>query len=338
MTKNQSHEGDFIGADKYELNELRAAAFGESATLSRQLAVALLGRKQYPAKADDFGRLLSSEEEEPRLRIMAATELGRMSTPPALEQLSAALYAKEPRVLQSVIEATAAAGGAETIPRVRTLRRRVNKPLAEAADWGAQLLALRSGTRSQPLAPPPRRMLMSIDDKRSEPVTVRKFSDQAVERVVSEVSAGSLKLDLSTQSALRGRCGTRDFALLFTRSFLEHGPAALRQRTIALAVAELHQIEHKTWDVRYLVVAQPTPEGIELHALTRSGQLAFFGRAAIDDDGSVEFSMQTVDRPGAAPVRISGRFAEDRLQIERFDSEPTGRRRVSAGIHERVRR
>jgi len=338
MTRNQGCNGDLVEADRYQLDELRAAAFGESAVLSRQLALALLGRKRYPKKADDFGRLLASENEEPRLRIMAATELGRMGTQPAIEQLAAALNTKEQRVLQSVVEATAAAGGAESLSRVRVLRRRKLKSLAEAAEWGSELLALRSGERTRPLTPPAERSMMSIDEKRADPVKPRKLADDAAETIVSEVAAGSLKLDLSSQSAVRARCGTRDFALLFTRSFLEDMPAALGRRTIALAVAELHQTEHRSWDVRYLVVAQPSRGGIELHALTRSGQLAFFGHATIDDDGLVEFSLRTVDKPGAAPVVISGTFAGDRLRFERFDAEPTGRRRVSAEIHERARR
>jgi hypothetical protein len=335
MKEEREPSGDFVEADQYQLDELRAAAFGESTSLSRQLAVALLGRKEYPNKVDDLERLLANEDEEPRLRIMAATELGRMGTPPAVERLSAALEVREPRVLQSVVDAAAATGDPEALRRVRTLRRRTQESLAGAADWGAQLLALKSGGRSRPLPAPPKRSLMSVNEKRAEPAKVRKLDDAAAERVIADVSAGLLKLDLSTRSALRARCGPRDLALLFTRPFLEDVPAALRGRTIALAVTELDHVEYESWEVRYLVVAQPTAGEIELHALSVSGELAFFGQATLRDDGSVEFSMQSVDRPDAVPAVLAGTFADGRLRIERFESEPTGRRRVSPGIQRR---
>lgn len=338
MMDNQNVDEDLVTADRYELDELRAAAFGESSTLSRQLAVALLGRKQYPGKADDMGRLLTNEDEESRLRIMAAAELGKMGTPAAMATLSAALDVAEPRVLQSVVEATAAAGDAEAIPRLRTLRRRKQEPLAEAAAWGSQLLALRMGERSQSLPQPPARKLMRVDPKRAEAVAVRRLDDDALETISVEVSRGPLKLDLSTSSGSRARCGDRDFALLFTSAFLEDPQGALKRKTIVMGVAELHHVEHRSWDLRYLVVAQPNPDEIQLHVLTQGGELAFYGHARIEQEGSVAFSIRAVDRPGAVPAVIEGSFVGDGLRIERFDSEPTGRRRVSSGIRERTRR
>ena len=337
MSKSQGFEGDFIGADRYDLGELRSAAFGKSTTVSRQLAVALLGRKQYAKKADDFGRLLANEAEEPRLRIMAAAELGRMGTAPALKRLNAALSVKEPRVLQSVVEATAGAGSAEALPAVRALRRRTLKSLVVAADAASELLALRTGARSDPLPAPPKRTLMTLDEKLAQPVTVRKLDQKAAENIVTAATAGSLKLDLTPRAAVRARCGPREFALLFSRLFLDDVPVALKKRMIALAVAEQDHLEHKGWDVRYLIVAQPTANGIELHALNRSGHLAFFGHATIENDSSVGFLLQTVDRPGAVPVVVAGKIADDRLRIDRFASELTGRRRVDSGIQPRPR-
>lgn len=332
---SEEHEGDdLIDADRYEVDELRAAAFGESESMSRQLAVALLGRKEYPDKVKDLGGLLQDDDEEPRLRIMAAAELGRMRTQPALRQLEGALDVKEPRVLQSVVEAAAAAGDVEALDRIRTLRRRSQESLAETADWSAELLTLLSERRGQPLPKPERRRLLTVDGKRAESASVRTMRDSTAAGIVEEVSRSPVNLDLTTEAAARVDCGPRVLSLLFTKSFLANMSGSLGRRSVAMAVAELDTVEAETWEMRYLVVTQPGEEEVEIHVLTRRGELAFFGYAS-EQEGRIGFSLQTVDRPGAVPAVVEGSFDGSRISIDRFESELVGRRRISSGVTER---
>lgn len=331
---SQDHEGDLIDADRYAIDELRAAAFGKSETMSRQLAVSLLGRKEYPDKVKDFAGLLQNDDEEPRLRIMAATELGRIRTEPAMRKLKDALEVKEPRVLQSVVEAAAAAGDIEAMDRIRTLRRRSQESLAKTAEWGAELLALLSEGRSQRLPKPERRRLMTVDRKRAESANVRTMQGSAAAGVVEEVSTGPLNLDLTTEAAARVNCGQRVLGLLFTRSFLADMSASLQRKSVAMAVAERDTVETETWELRYFVVTQPGDEDVEIHVLTQRGELAFFGHAS-EREGRVGFSIQTVDRPGAVPAVVEGSFDGSRISVDRFVSELTGRRRTSPGVIER---
>ena len=91
MNSEQSY--DMIGADAYSVDELRETTFEGRGRLSRPLALALLGRKSYPQKVQDLERLLTNEQEMPRLRAMSAQFLGEIGGPDATRVLERSRHA-----------------------------------------------------------------------------------------------------------------------------------------------------------------------------------------------------------------------------------------------------
>ena len=119
-------------------------------SLARPLALSLLGRKRYPRKAKDLERLLMDESEMPRLRNMAAIELGRLGTPAATRVLERGLRVKEDLSLRGVLEGLSLAHVDRLHPAIRRLTRRKG-PVGETARRTAMLLSHRLGSRETTL-------------------------------------------------------------------------------------------------------------------------------------------------------------------------------------------
>lgn len=338
MSGRQEETNDFIDAEKYGVDELREAAFGRSETLSRPLALMLLGRKNYPQKVADLARLLSDEQEESRLRKMAAVELGRIGTPQAIERLETALHVKDSLVRQTVTEALAGSGREQAHAAVRRLRPGKQAALAETRQWANQLMSVRLGARGGDILAPPQRKWLRVDDKRAVPVRVRPGRPGDVAEAVRDLSAGPLKVTLSQEHAVQAQCGDRQFLFLFEREFLQQPPEQLlRKKAAPAVVAEKHTLEGEGWEARYLVITQPVKHENQTRVLltSSSGTVAMVGTVGLDDQGRLAFRVQTADQPGAVPVEVEGLYESRELRFQRFLSELTSRGRTGPGLRKR---
>ena len=135
-----------MDADGFSVAELRKMAFEDKGPLSRPLALALLGRKRYPRKTQDLERFVMDETETPRLRNMAALELGRLGTPAAVKALERGLSVKEDVSLRGVLEGISLTGVDRIHPEINRLKRRKG-PVGETARRTAALLSHRRRNR-----------------------------------------------------------------------------------------------------------------------------------------------------------------------------------------------
>ncbi len=94
---SQHSGGDMIDASAYSVDELREAVFEGRGRVARPLALALLSRKNYPGKVADFQKILLDEDEQPRLRAIAASGLGEVQTPASLRALERGLDSRRER-------------------------------------------------------------------------------------------------------------------------------------------------------------------------------------------------------------------------------------------------
>src|SRR5918995_5764524 len=118
---NSERSYDMIDADAYSVDEIREAIFEGRGQLSRPLALALLGRKSYPQKVQDLERLLTNEQEVPRLRSMSAQFLGEIGGPDATRVLERGLDTRQGVALRAVTMALGNAGTREHISRLESL-------------------------------------------------------------------------------------------------------------------------------------------------------------------------------------------------------------------------
>src|SRR5918995_7414890 len=139
---NSERSYDMIDADAYSVDELREATFEGRGQLSRPLALALLGRKSYPRKVQDLERLLTNEQEVPRLRAMSAQQLGEMGGPDATRVLERGLDTRQDVTLRSVALALGKTGSREHLSRLESLTQRPD-PIGREAERALDILANR---------------------------------------------------------------------------------------------------------------------------------------------------------------------------------------------------
>jgi hypothetical protein len=323
MTTPSGDQADFIDAEAYAVEELREAVFGEGGQrVSPVLALSLLRSKEYPEKLEDFQRILRDEAAPPRLRYTAAVELGQMSGREAEAVLLEGLDTKNDLVVRGVLQSLTQKGGKDAFEAVGVLRHK--KELARWTEWPLTLMAYRLGERGFEIPFPSSRTILRLDRSRAEEITIQIPKGKDVARAVGPQLEGMLGISPAAEPGVIMQCGGRSMMYLANQEFAgREGLARLVRRPAVQGVVLAHYpVESGRWDVRYFVLTHPgsAPGTVEILVVSPSGVLAFAGEGRIEGG---EFTLWTVEHPGAIPVDVQGRYAEGDLRFERALSEVT---------------
>jgi hypothetical protein len=309
MNTEQSH--DMIDADAYSVDELREATFEGRGRLSRPLALALLGRKSYPQKVQDLERLLTNEQEMPRLRAMSAQFLGEMGGPDATRVLERGLDSRQGVTLRAVALALGKTGSREHVSRLESLTQRPG-PVGREARRALDILANRlQGAGTGRVTPEsPRLSPGQGEDATDIDVGVPSEGDLA------EALRGVPSRRLSRESALSLRCQGRDLIFLFAEDSVQRGVDLFVHQGEIGVVAERRKVEGTGWEQRYRVVVEPRPNRVfSVVVTTHDARPILRGEGQIRGQ-EAQFQLGSIDAPGALPVEIRGRFDGRRLTIE----------------------
>lgn len=312
---------DYIGASDLSVDELRSALFDGSDRWSPQVALSLLGRKDYPQKEADLGRILT--QGEGRLPVMAAQELGRLGTPGAGRTLMRSLAHDEGSLRRASALNLAASASIEARSALQQFESVAAGSEADrqASTWSTQLLALRLGdTLDQPIVTREETTL-SVQDSDARPVEAEPLAEAEAKRVIGDLAQSPLHIGHATHAAQHLRCADRDYALIFTERANRTGLGRLGGESLILAVvADQDGVEVDEWSTRFLVVSDTRDDRtLDLVVITLDGRPVMVGRG--DIDGAVAFALRTVDQPGAVAVDCSGHIDADGVRFDRFLSE-----------------
>ena len=240
-----------IDAGYLSVEELREAVFEGRGRVARPLALALLERKDYPTKAADLQKILVDEREQPRLRAMAATGLGRMGTPASVRALEKGLETGETVTLRAVATALAGAGGRK---HEEALARLAEKPDPVGRDAGRALGLLRQ--RLGRAAPPPARGTRTVAVQATgKPTAIRVGAAAAGDAAkATKVLAGR---KLARAGAMSLTCQGRQLVFVFDEPSLRRGLDALTRAGEVGVVAEPPGVEGSEWSARYHVAVEP---------------------------------------------------------------------------------
>lgn len=307
---NPEQSADVIDAGDYSVDELQEAAFEGRGRLARPLALALLTRKDYPEKTADLQRILTDEREQPRLRVMAATALGEMQTPQAVRALDRGLQSADGVALRAVVKALASVGTRKHVAVLEELAQRRDS-VGREAHRAATIIAGRLKARRTGAAPAVQ--TVPLGDA-GEAAAIRVAPAAAKDLTEAVRSAPSRRL--ARTNAISLDCQGRRFVFLFDEDSLEGGLDMFKRRGEVGVVAEPRQVEGTGWEQRYRVAVEPEAQGrFRVMVTTADGRPVFAGtgtRTAAD----ASFQVGAVDRPGALPVEVRGRFDGRRLSFE----------------------
>ncbi len=301
---------DVIDAASFSVAELRRMVFKGQGSLARPLALSLLGRKRYPSKTKDLERLLMDDEEEPRLRNMAAVELGRVGDADAAAVLERGLRIKEALSLRGVLEGL----GLARIDRVpSTVRRLATRegPVGETARRTVLLISHRAGTRDTATVRPARQTraarLPSRAEAQIEIATPRRAEvAEALTTLTKIAPAVALTDDGATAFICRNR------TIMFLLGDMgERGldlAEVLRTKMQIGAVAGRAETELRHWSLMYHVLTEPIgPHSVGIKMTSAKGRVMLEGTARVDGERA-SFEIRSTARPGALEVAVEGSF------------------------------
>jgi hypothetical protein len=328
MNTEQPH--DTIDADAYSVDELREATFEGRGRLSRPLALALLGRKSYPQKVQDLERLLTNEQEMPRLRAMSAQLLGEAGGPDATRALERGLDTRQDVTLRAVALALGKTGSREHVSRLEALTQQPD-PVGKTARRALDILTNRLQGAGRGRATPQSPRLSLGPHENATAIEVGAPSEEDL----AEALRGVPSRHLSRESALSLQCQGRDFIFMFAEDAVQRGIDLFVNQGEVGVVAERRKVEGTGWEERYRVVVEPRPNRVFNVVVTTHD-----ARPILRGDGQIrgreaQFQLGSIDAPGAIPVEIRGRFDGRRMTIEEARS---GQRRRPANNPSLLRR
>jgi hypothetical protein len=328
-----SDDADVIGGQAYGVEELRRIVFGGASDerVPREVALGLLGRKDYPDKVADFERVLADEGEAPSLRTSAAVELGRVGSDAALEALVRHADVKHDLVARGVLKGLRHINSPRALEvAARRLETRPAGPraaLPRTEKWTAALLAFRQGVRGFDLSRPKRPRFVRVDPERAQEIKVAPATPETLAQSLRDLAANPLGIELAREGAVEMRCDNRELVFLFNRELVEQGmPRLFERKAVAGIVAVRYTVEGDNYSTKYGVLVQPAKGGeLNLLVTTTNGVIVLSGSGKPSGD-QVKFKLKAVDRPGVVAMEIEGAYSTAGLRLERAVSELHRRR------------
>ena len=307
---------DMIEAKDYTLEQLRQVLFGESQLLPRRIAIQLLARKSYPEKLDDLRRVLDDEQQDARTRHAAATALGRLGTPEAMEALRSKLDSKDRYVLRGIRQALEGKAS-----EIGAGEREMEAAPGEEPRWNQRLSAYRQGTPGMEFPFPAAGQFLPVDLEKAQSIPSTLAPAEGMSTALEQISQQAAGLNLVGENALSLRCAGRDLMVLLTgeASASQRRAEFTKRKTVFGVVAVRFGLETQAWSPKYYILTQPGQKADEFQIFLTStrGRLEFAGTAEVKGERT-EFSLRAVSRPGATPAEMSGVFEAGVLRLERL--------------------
>jgi hypothetical protein len=307
------HSGDMIEAAAYSVDELREAVFEGRGRVARPLALALLARKDYPDKVADLQRIVTDENEQPRLRALAASALGEIQTPASVRALERGLQSQEPVTMRAAAKALANVGSRKHVEMLQELARSPG-PVGRDAQRALTVL-----TERLKVGGPKRGDVRTLPVQATgKPTRIRIETPQAGDVANAVKSLPSRKL--ARRAAVSMKCQGRHLVFVFDESALGQGVDMFKRGGEVGIVAEPPGVEGVKWSPRYRVAVEPQAGGaFGLFVTTLDGRTMFVGRGAAEGREAT-FELAAADVPGALPVEIRGRFDGQKVMFDQARS------------------
>jgi HEAT repeat protein len=323
-----SNRKDVLDADAYSVEELRRAVLDGVEPPSRPLALALLGRKDYPQKSTDMKRLLLDEKEVPRYRSMAAQILGQMGTSEAVRALRQAITIDDDVALRGVIAGLQTAGSEDARAALSTLGRR-RGTVGRAARRSRAVLEHRQGERGVELDVPAERSMLRVSSRTATAIDIASMRGKQLDEAVEAARQAVPALAFASEGAVSLRCGGNTFVLVLEEQLAQgRAEAAASAKAQVGVVVRRRDLERKGWELAYHVLTRPRADGkIDLFVTSGVGRVVLAGTAR-PRQTRVEFRLQAVASPGAVAVDLAGVYEAGKLTFSRARSSV--RRRQSS--------
>ena len=305
--------------DEAGLKRLRDAAMGNDPALPRARAMSLLAETDHPGKDGDLARILENEDEQFRLRYLAAMLLWRSGSRAALDVLIRATSVRDQQVLAGVFVALGRIGEQRALNAILKALPGAGGIAADHGRFAATLIGYRLGLDGNDLPEDETDLFEPLEGAARRFDVLRPSPDEAAIALRS-LTREPFGIEYDADDVHEVRCGRAAWMFLFNREWTASGLRRLLDRKAFAGVVASRQEERRLYSVRSLILTSPVGGGgIRIAVYTISGEHAFEGRAHVQDNAA-DFRVGAVRRPGAFPLLLEGVWEKSRMQTRRAET------------------
>lgn len=311
-------EATNANADKVSLKRLRDVVAGRDSTFPRSRGIALLQTTDFPNKHRDFEAVLQNERESLEVRYLAASYLGKIDSPAAMEILINNSHVRDERVLTGVMKALGCIGNQSALDAIATARKRATGSAALQAEFAATLIAHRLGLEERDLSVLDTTEHLKLDPHCARPFRITRADAADAEFCLRSLAGQPFGIEFSEHPMYQARCGRNSWMILLNRDFFgdKNGVKTLGKRKAFLGVIAVRSEVTRLYSVAYLMLTSPSKheDAVSMKIYRTNGRLTYSGTARVAGNGA-ELSIRALPHPGAIAIQIDGTFEDGRLAI-----------------------
>jgi hypothetical protein len=307
-----------IDPNQIDLERLRNVVAGRDTTFPRVRAISLLQAYDLPEKNRLLESLLENEQEDSKVRYVAAISLYKINTPETEEILiKNAQQIRDERVLRGVMKGLGRTGSERAFDVVLRVKERVTGLAASQADFAASLISYRLGLSGNELPVPDDGDFLELSSNDAQQFQVTQPSNIEAELCLRSLVDEPFGIEFSENFMSQVSCQQSTRIVLSNRDFTGQDAAQkLSERKAFLGVVATKSEETGLYSVEFLVLTSPARQLDVVNILIdgSNGEKTFGGKAQIQAN-RLEFSIRAISQPGVFPVQIEGTFEGGRLQF-----------------------
>ena len=294
--------------------------FDEPVSVPRAVVAVAAGRPDTAMPL--LEEILADPGRPPEDRRAAAEGLGHVGSTEAERVLVGIARDRDPRVQQEAFKALGQFGGPDVVRELAKVQARDRHALGQLT-LAKALVAHRHGLVDGPFLPEPpagRARLTARSKTTDFDLTEMSGPQMAAER--ARLHGPTYGISLAGWG-LAVRCGRSEWTVLVNarlgRTF--GSLARLADRPWIAALLALRYPVGLRATTQYVVLTRPEEGGAHIDVVRADGEPVYVGWAPVEA-AITSFSISEVDRPGAAPVRISGRIGPDGVELDLARAAP----------------
>jgi hypothetical protein len=303
-----------------EIERVGRVVLGEVRQASRADRVAalhLLARRGGPTAAEVISKVLGERSEDPALRSAAASALALAPSRQAERALLGGLRVQEEIVLLKTLRSLAAVGGQDAFTALQQLPESDSRFVRNQTLFARALIAYRLDLPVDPLE--------SVEGTEGGPeaeeerleLRVRRADTDRIRQEMDRFEGTLFGVEVAPDIGFDVAAGRAEWLVLLERDAVKEGiRQALVDRKWVLALMARRARVTGTYSVEYVVLTRPVDdEGMRIVVLRTDGEVLHAG-AGRSRDGVLDFTVTHLERPGAAPMKVTGSVGPEGVEFE----------------------
>jgi hypothetical protein len=298
------------------MQELRDNVLGNTTSIPRKKAIAMLLSSDFEDKYLDFKLLLENENEPSIIRYIAAISLGKMNRSEAREVLLKNIWTRDELVLTGIFMALGRCGNESSLDAILQVKDQTSGFAASQGEFAAVLISYRLGLHGNELQTPAENDYSVVPDN-AQSIDISKAEYKEIKLCLKSLSEEPYGIEFATDLAYQIHYDRGIGMVLFNQSFImQRNLRILLEKKVLLGIFADKFEETGTYSIAYLIFTWPDEQDSSINILvTRPDGRRVFGGKAIIEANNAKFKIRSISQIGVFPLLLEGSIQDNSLEI-----------------------